>query len=119
MENHFRRTVPLSLLTHPETQPAWPNWAVLAYVHTLDPSVGCNDLYVTYSSTCQHQEDPSDRETLDGISIDVKRLWIWDWGPVEKDVQSVVFDEDVPVRIPDNLDVDDDKTTEVSELQVC
>lgn len=111
MRDSFVRTTPLSLVNHPESEASWPTWAAVAMVHTLadlGPEIvnPDRDLYVTYSSHVENFASSELRCSIDGVEIDVLRLFVWDWGPVELDVKAVVsIPDDTPtIRLPELQD---------------
>lgn len=79
----FTTTKPLTIKTHPDDPLAWPAWAVIAMVHMLH---GSNDMYVSFASCADMLATTHDRAHLCGVSVEVCRLYYWDWGPVEVDV---------------------------------
>lgn len=82
----FSATRPLSIGTHPEAGSQWPAWAEVAFIHNVESS---DDLYVTYCSDAETVAEPAQRAQLCGLSIEIMRLFFWDWGPVEVDINDV------------------------------
>lgn len=86
----FSSTFPLTKGLDPEDGANWPAWAVAAMVHSLDKS---EDKFVTYISDSEVFKRAENRTKLSGVEIQVHKLYVWQWGPEQVALDSILMTE--------------------------
>lgn len=86
----FSSTFPLTRGLDPADGANWPAWAVAAMTHSLAAS---EDVFVTYISDVGLFKRAENRTKLSGVEIVVHKLFVWQWGPEQVALNSILMTE--------------------------